>query len=91
MSLTLPTLRRRGPSGWSETGAAALAVADVTSIHVTPQTLRAVIAETTRRHGGQHGVRAELDRRLADDPRHTQRTLDWARRTLGAAQRGGPA
>lgn len=87
MSLTLPTLlRRRHPSGWCEADAAALAVADVTSIHRQPHTIRAVVAETQRAHGGPEGVQAELSRRLAGtdrEARQVARRLDWARRTLG--------
>lgn len=87
MFLTLPTpFRRRRASGWREADAAALAVADVTSIHLQSHTVRAVVDETQRAYGGPEGVQAELSRRLAATPREaerTARTLDWARRALG--------
>lgn len=85
MSLTIPTPRIRGrrpPGGWSETDAVALTVAGVTSIHLQPATVRAVVTESLHRHGGLEGVLAELARQLADSPVRTARTLDWARRTV---------
>lgn len=87
LTITIPTPRRRHPAGWNETDAVALAVAGLTAIHVRPDAVRTVVAESLARHGGPEGVRAELDRQLADTPRraaHTARTLDWARRTLAA-------
>lgn len=80
------TVFRCGGRGWSETDAAALAVADVVSIRVQASTVRAVIEETLRRHGGPAGVTAELHRRLDRDPVHTDRTLAWARHTLTQVQ-----
>lgn len=93
MSLTLPTFRRRRrhPSGWSETDAAALAVADLTSIHLQPEAVRDAAARAQRAHGGPDGVRAELSRRLAGNPREaarTARTLQWARRVLSETEGG---
>lgn len=85
MLLTLPSFRRRRPSGWCEADAAALAVADVDSIQLQPAAVRAAVHRAQRAHGGPEGVQAELSRRLASAPREagrTARTLDWARRTL---------
>lgn len=80
--ITFPWRRRRAAS-WRETEAAALAVADVTAIHIKHSTVRAVVTETLRVYGGPEGVRAELDRRLATGGRQAARTLDWARRIVG--------
>lgn len=88
MSLTLPALRRRREpaGGWRETEAAALAVADLASIHLQPAAIRTAVERAYRAHGGPEGVTAELSRRLAGPPREAQRTaatLEWARRVLG--------
>lgn len=86
MSITLPRLRRREPHGWRENDAAALAVADLTCIHMQPEAIRRAGARAYRAYGGPNGVTAELSRRLAGPPREAQRTartLDWARRVLG--------
>lgn len=88
MSLTLPTLRRRREptGGWRESEAAALAVADLTSIHLQPEVIRTAIERAYRAHGGPEGVTAELSRRLAGPEREARRTaatLEWARRVLG--------
>lgn len=76
------------PTDDTDLAAAALTVADVTSIHLQPHTVRAVVAESLRAHGGPDGVRTELERRLAMAPEHTTRTLDWARRTLASVHLG---
>lgn len=89
MSITTP-LRRKQQQGWGETAAAALTVADVTSIHVRPETVRAVVRETVRAYGGPEGVKHELSRRLAGDKREadrTRRTLNWARELLRGVER----
>lgn len=86
MSITIPTPWRRRSPQCPETDAAALAVADVTSLHVTARVVRAVVDETLSRYGGPEGVRTELDRRQAEAPEYTTRTLAWARSTMASAQ-----
>lgn len=75
----------RRPSGWREADACALAVADVPSVHVRPDSVRAAVTRARARYGGPEGVRQELSARLAGDPRqsaHAAATLEWARRTV---------
>lgn len=86
LTITIPTPWRRRTPQCPDTDAVALAVADVTSLHLTAPAVRAVVDETLRRYGGPEGVRVELDRRLAETPERTTRTLAWARRTIASVQ-----
>lgn len=84
-TLPTPRLRSRRPPVWREDDAIALAVADVTSIRLHPDTVRTVVTDTRARYGGQAGIEAELSRRLAGAPgqaAQAERTLRWARRVL---------
>lgn len=89
MSLVHRLPGRRPAPSWRDADTAALAIADVTSIHVHPAAIRTVVAETRHRYGGCEGVAAELERRLSDSPRHTSRTLAWARGVLASVARSG--
>lgn len=83
MSLTPPRRRTAALTGKDRrAAAAALAVADLTSLRLTRHAVDAAVRDARHRHGGPHGVAAELAHREHRDPRRTAQMLAWAEDVL---------